>query len=363
LKIRSVRAVTVAVPLPRPIIMGPIRYDAREYVIVEVSTDEGLSGVGFGMTRDAPVASIVDRNISPLVVGEDPRDTERLWQLVYDANLIIGQRGIFMRALSAFDIALWDLKAKSLGAPLWRLLGGYRTRVPAQVAGCYPAEDVTLDDLSAEVAGYAARGFAYVKIAAGALEEDTARLQAARAAGPTTRLIHDVHWAWRDVLEVLPVVRGWEDLELDSLEDPFPSDLSGMIERLREETRIPLSLGEDYVGRWAYGDLLRSGLADIVRVDATTIGGISEVIKVVAMASSYGLPISPHVFPEIHVHLGAAFGNVRAVEMTDPDRGYEALFRLFSTWVIVENGQLIAPETPGLGVEIDWAAVAAFKVG
>lgn len=363
MKIRSVRAITVGVPLARPIIMGPIRYDSREYVIVEVTTDEGLSGIGFGMTRDAPVAPIVERNIAPLLLGEDPRDTERLWQRIYDANLIIAQGGIFMRALSAVDIALWDLKAKELGTPLWRLLGGYRTRVPAQVAGCYPADDLTLDDLASEVADYAARGFRYVKVAAGKLDEDTQRLRAARAVGPTTRLIYDVHWAWRDVLEVLPVIRSWEDLELDSLEDPFPSDLSGLIAKLRTATRIPLALGEDYVGRWAFGDLLRSGLADIVRVDATTMGGISEAVKVVAMASAYGLPVSPHVFPEIHVHLGAAFGNVRAVEMTDPARDYEALYKLFSGWVCLENGELVAPEVPGLGVEIDWKAVDAYRVG
>lgn len=363
MKIRSVRAITVDVPLTRPIIMGPIRYDSREYVIVEVMTDEGLSGIGFGMTRNAPVAPIVERNIEPLLVGEDPRDTERLWHRLYDANLIIGQRGIFMRALSAVDIALWDLKAKALGAPLWRLLGGYRTRVPAQVAGGYPADDVTLDDLASEVADYAARGFRYVKIAAGKLEEDTKRLRAARAAGPTLRLSYDAHWAWRELLEVLPVVRGWEDLGLDSLEDPFPADLSRLMTHLRAATRIPLALGEDYVGRWAFGDLLRSGLADIVRVDATTMGGISEVVKVIAMASAYGLPVSPHVFPEIHVHLGAAFGNVRTVEMTDPARGYETLFRLFSTWVCLEGGEFVAPETPGLGVDLDWKAVDAYRVG
>jgi L-alanine-DL-glutamate epimerase-like enolase superfamily enzyme len=173
-------------------------------------------------------------------------------------------------------------------------------------------------------------------------------------------LIHDVHWAWRDVLEVLPVVRGWEDLELDALEDPFPSDLPGHLAKLRAATRIPFALGEDYVGRWAFRDLLKSGLADIVRVDATTMGGISEVVRVIGMASAYGLPVSPHVFPEIHVHLGAAFGNVRAVELTDPAREFEGLHRLFSSWVCIDRGELVAPETPGLGIEIDWRAVDAY---
>ncbi len=93
------------------------------------------------------------------------------------------------------------------------------------------------------------------------------------------------------------------------------------------------------------------------------MGGISEVVKVVAMASAHGLPVSPHVFPEIHVHLGAAFENVRTVEMTDPARGYEALHRLFSRWVEIEDGEFVAPEAPGLGVEIDWGAVDAFRRG
>jgi D-arabinonate dehydratase len=361
LKIRSVRAITVDVPMARPIVMGPITYASREYVIAEVTTDEGLSGIGFGMSRNAPVAAVIDRNITPLLVGQDPRDTEFLWHRVYDANLIIGQRGIFMRALSAVDIALWDVKAKALGVPLWRLLGGYRTRVPAQVAGGYPNDDVTLDDLASEVADYAARGFRIIKIAAGTLAEDTARLRASRAAAPDTPLSYDAHWAWRDLLEVLPAVRSWESLELDCLEDPFPSDLSGHITNLRAATRIPLALGEDYVGRWSFNDLLRSGLADIVRVDATTIGGISEVVKVIGMASAYGLPVSPHVFPEIHVHVGAAFQNVRAVEMTDPARDYETLHKLFSTWVCLDGGDLVAPEAPGLGVELDWKAVDAYR--
>jgi len=145
--------------------------------------------------------------------------------------------------------------------------------VPAQFASSYPADDVTLDDLASELADYAARGFRYVKVAAGKLEEDSTRLREARTTEPTTQLIHE-HSASRDVTDVLPVVRSWEDLELDSLEDPFPSDLSTLMAKPRRAARIPMKLGEDCVGRWAFGDLLRSGLADIVRVETTTMGDI-----------------------------------------------------------------------------------------
>jgi len=361
MKIRSVRAVTADVPLPRPITMGEVCYGSREYVLVEVRTDEGLSGIGFGMSRDAPVASMVTRNIAPLLVGEDPRDTERLWRRLYQANLIISQCGVFMRALSAIDIALWDLKARALGTPLWRLLGGYRSRVPVQVAGAYPRSDQAIPDLEDEIADYAERGFQFIKIAAGPLADDAIRIEAARRTAVGRHLTYDVHWAWKDALDVLPIVRTWREIGLDMIEDPFPSHLAAHATRLREATGIPLALGEDHVGRWAFRDLLHSGLADLVRLDATTVGGISEAVKIIAMASAYGLAVSPHVFPEIHVHLGAAFENVRTVEITDPTRGYETLHRLFSRWIEIDRGQLIVPDAPGLGVEVDWAAVEAYR--
>jgi L-alanine-DL-glutamate epimerase-like enolase superfamily enzyme len=361
MRVRSVEAITVDVPLEKPIILGPVRYDTREYLLVRVKSDDGIDGIGFGMTRNAPLAAIVERNIAPLLVGQDPRDTERNWQRLYDANQIIARGGIYMRAHSAVDIALWDLKAKAFGVPLWRLLGGSRRRIPSQVAGVYPADGKTLDDVAAEVRQYAGQRFGFIKLAAGELHEDTARLRAAREAAPDARLIHDVHWGWRDVLEVLPVVRRWREFGLDSLEDPFPSDLFYQIARLGRETGIPLALGEDYAGRWAFRDLLASGVADVIRFDATTMGGVTEAIKVVAMASAYGLPVSPHVFPEVHVHIGAAFENVRAVEMTDPRYGYEVLYKLFSTWVRLDDGEFVAPEAPGLGVEIDWRAVDGFR--
>ena len=360
-KIRGIRAVTVRVPLPRPLVMGTIRYADREYLVVEVTSDEGVSGVGFGMTRDVPLAAIVDRNIAPLLIGEDPRDTERAWQRVYDANLRIARGGPFMGALSAVDIALWDLKARALGAPVWRLLGGYRDRVPVQVAGCYPDAAVTLADLAAEVADYAGRGFTFIKVAAGPIDGDTARLRAARDAAPGAQLGYDVHWAWRDIMGVVPVIRRWADLDLAVIEDPFPAELQAPIAHVKAVTGIPLALGEDYVGRWAFNDLIRSGLADVLRVDATAAGGISEVAKVVALAAAHGLPVSPHVLPEVHVHLAAAFGNVRTVEMTDPAYGYEGLHSLFASWVRLERGEMLAPDTPGLGVEIDWGAVDAYR--
>jgi L-alanine-DL-glutamate epimerase-like enolase superfamily enzyme len=362
MRITDVRAVTCDVPVPRPIIMGDLRYDSRDYVVVEVLTDEGISGIGLGMARYAPVAEIVEKNLKPLLIGQDPLLTEHLWDRMYYLNLIISRHGIFMRALSAVDIALWDIKGKVAGMPIWKLLGGHRTRMPVLMAGGYVAADKTVDDLADEVSGYVARGFRQVKIAAGRLDEDTDRLRAARRAAVNgTKLMYDVHWGWRDPVEALRAVRRWEDLDLTWIEDPFPPEPSQPIARLRQGTTIPIAIGEEIGGRWGVQRVLQERLADIVRVDATTAGGFTEVVKICALAATEGLPVSPHVYPEIHIHLASALPSVMHVEMTDPAQGIEGLHFLMASTMEVRGGEATAPERPGLGYEIDRAAVEKYR--
>lgn len=362
MKISDVRATTFDVPLAHPIVMGELRYDTREYVVVEIRTDEGLTGIGLGMTRDAPVAAIVRRNLAPLLIDRDPLLGEQLWERMYYANLPMGQRGIFMRALSAVDIALWDIKGKAAGLPVWKLLGGFRQRVPALVAGGYANADTTLDDLRGEIASYLTQGFRSIKISAGDIAQDTARLEVARAAaGAGVSLAYDVHWAWRRLHEVLPIVRGWEAFNLAWIEDPFPSEFTDLAATLRREVRIPLALGEDAVGRWSYREMFRRGFVDIVRLDATTVGGLSEAARVCTMAAAEGLPVSPHIFPEVHIHLGAAFPCVASIEVTDPSLEIDMMHKLLVEGLTVRDGEAIAPEAPGLGIEIDWSGAAAYE--
>jgi len=363
MRVTEVRATTLDVPLPRPIVMGEIRFESREYLVVEVVTDDGRTGIGFGMTRNSPAASIVHRTLRPILLGADPLLTEQLWERMYYRNLPMGQRGVFMRALSAVDIALWDLKAQAAGLPLWQLLGGFREQVPVLVAGGYPASDRSLGDLEAEMADYVARGFRMVKIAAGELAEDTARLVAARRGlGDDVELAYDAHWAWRDLLTTVPVVRTWDDLRVLFIEDPFPSEQVALAGTLRDATGCRLALGEDGVGRWAFQDVLVRSRPDVLRIDATAMGGISEAVKVCALAGTLSIPVLPHVFPEVHQHLSAAFAGMLAVELTDRAYETETLYRLFRRWVRVEDGVLRAPDEPGLGVELDPGAVERYAV-
>ena len=298
MKISSVRAITCEIPLARPIVMGDLRFDSREYILVIIETDDGVRGLGYGMTRSAPVAAIVERNLGPLLVGQDPLLTEAIWERLYYRNLTIAGRGIFMRALSAVDIALWDVKAQVAGQPIWRLLGGARDRAPLTVAGGYAGEGVTLDALGQEIDDYASRGFSIIKIAAGDLATDTDRIRtAASAIDGRAELAYDAHWAWRDLYTTVPVVRRWQDLGLAFIEDPFAPELVGLAAQFRQDTGMRLALGEDAVGRWAFQELFRSIIPDVVRIDATTMGGISEAVKVCALASVHARPVIPHIFP------------------------------------------------------------------
>lgn len=363
MKITSVRAITCEIPLARPIVMGDLRFDSREYIVVIVETDEGVRGLGYGMTRNAPVAAIVERNLGPLLVGQDPLMTEAIWERLYYRNLTIAGRGIFMRALSAVDVALWDVKAQVAGQPIWRLLGGARDRAPLTVAGGYAGEGVTLEALGREIDDYASRGFSIVKIAAGDLASDTERIRTAAAAiAGRAELAYDAHWAWRDLYTTVPVALGWRDLGLAFIEDPFAPELVGLAPQLRQDTGMRLALGEDAVGRWAFQELFRTIVPDLVRIDATTMGGISEALKVCALASVHARPVIPHIFPEIHVHLAAALPTVSAVEITVPEYEIDLAYRLFSEWIRIEAGTIVAPTRPGLGVELDPRAVDRYRV-
>jgi len=221
-----------------------------------------------------------------------------------------------------------------------------------------------VEDLAREVDDYAGRGFALVKIAAGDLDADTPRLRVSRdALAGRSSLAYDAHWAWRSVHDVVPTVRSWGDLGLAFLEDPFAPELVALAAELRSATGIAIALGEDAAGRWAFDQLLETCRPDIVRVDATTMGGLSEAAKVCALASMRARQVIPHVFPEIHVHLGAAFPIVGMVEMTVPEYEIEVLFRLFREWIVVDGGQIVAPSAPGIGVVLDEAAVERYAVG
>jgi L-alanine-DL-glutamate epimerase-like enolase superfamily enzyme len=284
---------------------------------------------------------------------------------MYDATLPSGQRGTVMRALSIVDIALWDLKGKAAGLPVYRLLGGSRQEVPVVVVGGYPAPRASLDALAAEMQSFAARGFAMVKMALGsgspAAEAERVRI-AREALGKDVRLMIDVHWSWQTLQEACEMAELWRPYALTWIEDPFrPEDVRRAAE-FRHRTHLPVAIGDEQHGRWAFRELILHDAVDFLRLDATTIGGISEFARVAALAATWAIPIATHIYHNMHIHCAAAFAHTFAVEYCDQDQGVDCTPMLLVRDLAPRAGCLQVPETPGLGLEIDHQAILRYTV-
>jgi L-alanine-DL-glutamate epimerase-like enolase superfamily enzyme len=356
---------TVSLPLPRPVVLGSIRYDSRDYVVLRLTDADGVTGAAWGMTRGGPLLETAAR-LAPLVVGADVGLPEALWQELYAATITYGQRGLSMRALSLVDIALWDLRARRSQLPLWQMLGGARPAAPAAVGGGYFREQREPDEIREELGNYVAQGVRIVKVPGGGLPpaQEQAWIELVReAVGPDVELAVDAHWSWREVRSALAVLRRWEPAHLAWVEDPLWPEAVAAQAALRRATTVPLAIGDELSGRWAYQNLLLADAADIWRIDVTTVGGFSEARRIAALAATWGIALSTHVYPELHVHLAAAETGVLGVEYTDPMAGIDLCYQFLDPVAQPVDGQLSAPAGHGLGVDVDWDLVAARSVG
>ncbi len=359
--IETVSARRYVVPLDRPIHLGDVVIAHRDYVVVEVTTTDGLVGRSIGNARNSPVHLFVRDVIAPVVIGFDPLRTENVWSQMYHGCLPIGQRGALMSALSLLDICCWDIKAQSAGMPLATLLGGYRDEVDVAIAGGYPDLTPNPADVAEEVAVHVAAGYRAIKIAAHGSPADTARLQAARSAiGDAIELMVDLHWSWRDLHSATRVATQWSDLSLTWIEDPFPARLSKLVTAFRRVVPIPLAIGEDRAGLDDFVQILDHDHADYLRADATACGGITEFLRIAAVASTHGRSVSPHVFPEIHVHLAAALPNVMGVETLEHRPEVTPIYRLVQP-IDVHEGRTTSPKVPGIGLIFDDEALRHFE--
>ncbi len=363
MRITTVRAMTLTIPLDAPVVLGGgLRITEREYLLVVLITDTGLTGVGWSYTRGGDLAGVVRRNLQPLMEGENPLDGERLWEKMYQATRFIGRSGLVMRALSAIDIALWDLKAQAAGLPLSVLLGGYRTEVPVLMAGMYYTEGRRPGDDAREAGGYAEQGFRAIKVMGGAapFATDLARLRAVRrAVGPEVRIALDVNGAWREPKVAAGYARTLADLDVAFIEEPIQTENLPALRALCAASPVPIAAGEAESGRWALRELIVSGV-DVLRPDATVVGGISEWLKVHAAATAWGRTVIPHDFPYVHVHLAAGQAGADAVEFVTTAGGISNFHMLVRDPLRPRGGVVSAPSGPGLGVIWDWPAVERY---
>jgi L-alanine-DL-glutamate epimerase-like enolase superfamily enzyme len=362
MKITSITTEEFRWPRHKPISNGKHTYTHSSLGVVRIETDEGYTGIGLGGTGLIGQATI--KELTHELIGEDPIDVERLWHKMWVPK-IIGRRGLTTRAISAIDIGLWDLRAKVAGLPLYKLLGGFRDRVPTYIAGGYYEEGKGLRELQQEMIDSVAMGARAVKMKVGAvpIPEDVARVKAVReAVGPDVKLLIDANCAYR-AYEAVQLAKRVEQFDVFWFEEPVaPDDYEGH-RKVAESTSIPVATGENEYTRYGFRDLIEHKAASILNADANVLGGVTEFMKVVALAQAHDLDIAPHGAQDIHIHLVSAIANGLILEYyrdsVDPMWG-----RMYHhTLGVNDDGTVSPPNVPGHGAEPNYEALQPFRVG
>jgi L-alanine-DL-glutamate epimerase-like enolase superfamily enzyme len=282
------------------------------------------------------------------------------------STLLQGRTGSVMRAISSLDIALWDLNARSAGLPLYSYLGCWTTdAVPAYASGGYYLNDKTPEQLGEEMASYVGQGFRAVKMKVGRLMplQEEERVRAARAAiGPDVHLMLDANNAWTDLPTALLYCEHFRDYNPYWIEEPFSPDDIDNHAALAARTSIVVATGEIEAGRWRFRELLEKRGASVLQADAAVCGGITEWRRIAQTAASYGVAMAPHWFHDLHAHLVASAPNGRYVEFF-PDDKVLNFRRLINRQLEVTKGNLVLPQTPGLGFDLDEHAVEKYLLG
>lgn len=374
--IARVWAQAVSVPVDKATRMSTRLLNRRDYLLVHVEAGDGETGLGYayiGTAGGAVAARAVTDLFAPMLEGADPDDIVALWDRMYQETLLTGRRGIVVRALSAVDTALWDLSAKRRDVPLGVLLGGTRKALPAYASGGYyrPDEGPWTEAVTREIEGNRQQGFADHKIKVGGLSvpEDAARVAAAVAAlGPQDRLALDCNNAYRTAAEARRAILAFEDAAgahgLWWVEEPLsPEDVDGHA-RLVDSVETPIATGEIHQTRWEFRDLLQQRAADILQPDAGVLGGVTEWMRVARAAELFSVPVAPHWHANLHVHLAAATPGCLTIEFFALEKdlyNFERLLRP-DTRLASNDGYVVVPDRPGLGIELDEEAVSRFAV-
>jgi D-arabinonate dehydratase len=361
MKVTDLRMETYRWPRAKPIRNGKYVYTHAGLNVVTVETDEGIEGIGLGSGFTKDIGRSILEELKQHVVGTDPFDTERIWDDMWQPKLV-GRRGLSTRVISAIDIALWDVKGKACGLPLYKLLGGYTNSVPVYIAGGYYEEGKGLKELAAEMEESISMGARAIKMKIGgaSIGEDVERVRVVReAVGPDIKLMVDANCAYR-YYEAINIARKIEQYDVFWFEEPInPDDYKGH-QLVSQATSIPIATGENEYTRYGFRDLIEGRCAAIIQPDAMIMGGVTEFMKVAAMAQSHDLPVAPHGNQDVHIHLVAAISNGLFAEYyrdsTDPMWN-----KMFKETLAVDDGYLHPPDRPGLGIDLNEEALAPYR--
>jgi L-alanine-DL-glutamate epimerase-like enolase superfamily enzyme len=346
----------VASPVPGNFADSTRKVETIGLLVLRVTTDQGLEGIGITYHEVGGEATreLIRHDIAHRLIGRDPFETDALWHELFHYLRGVGRKGLTFCALSAVDIALWDLKGKILGMPLHRLLGGNRTRVPVYASGGWTSYDD--DQLVDEMKGMVARGFRHIKFKVGVdggrdTRRDAIRVRKVRdAVGPEIHLLVDANNCF-DAARAVQLANEIRECRITLFEEPvFADDIPGLA-RFKRGTDIPLGTGEHEYTKFGVRDLLLAEAADYVQADGARAGGYTEMLKIAALTQAFNVSFAPHAMENIHLPLAAALPNVPFLERLLMFEPVTAL--VFRDAPVPVDGFMHATDKPGLGLDLD----------
>ncbi|HUL74493.1 MAG TPA: L-rhamnonate dehydratase [Vicinamibacterales bacterium] len=342
------------------------------WLIVEVFTDAGLVGLGNAALAPRVTKQTIDLYLKPLLVGRDPFDVEWLWQLMYRKTMAFGRKGVGMAAISAVDIAIWDVLGKAARQPVFRLLGGRTKRtIPVYASRLYSQP---LDELAAEAKKYQDAGYRAMKLrfgwgpmdGAAGMEHNVDLVRTVReVVGDGVDIMADAYMGWT-LDYARRMIPRLERFNLRWLEEPvIPDDLHGYA-ALKALGRIPIAGGEHAFTQYEFRDLLEARAVDYIQFDTNRVGGITQARKISALAESFAVPVVPHAGQMHNYHIVMASLNSPMAEYFPPvdvEVGNELFWYLFDGEPTAVDGAInLADDVPGLGLAIKESALAKFAV-
>jgi L-alanine-DL-glutamate epimerase-like enolase superfamily enzyme len=360
-KITDVAVNVLRVPVDRPYVAGGRAVDANWHVLARITTSDGVRGAGYIVYPRSDLMTTIAgaaRGLGAHLTGMSVLAPEAAWDRLARRGDWVGPGGLLHTALAPLDIALWDAAGRTIGQPVSRMLGGYRDRLPV-----YASDNLWYslapDELAASAKRHVDAGFGAVKLRLGreaTPEAEVRRVEAVRAAvGERVRIMVDATESWSRI-EARRTGRALQDAGIAWLEDPVHHlDVAGLGE-LRRELRVPIAAGEHLYHLDAFRTLLEARAVDVVILDLARVGGITPWRKIAALAQAHRVPVCGHVVPEIQVHLLCAVPNGHLVEYVPRSAG------ILRAMPRREGGELVAPDGPGLGIELDDAAVERCRV-
>jgi L-alanine-DL-glutamate epimerase-like enolase superfamily enzyme len=388
MKIVDVRTTPLSYRCEPPYASAGTMLPTRGGLIVEVETDGGITGIGEAGVGGGGARQVIESHLRPMLIGADPLMIEALWQRMFADTRHFGRRGIVMNALSGIDIALWDIAGKVAKLPLYRLFGACCDRVEAYASGGFYQEGKGIDDLAGEAEGYRARGFKGMKMKIGRNpstqsplrhfmadaarcevepEEDIARVAAVRRAlGPKAKLMVDVNCAWSPAMAI-EMARALEPYKLYWIEEPVATDDIDGSARVAAALATPIAGYETELGLYGFRELITRASVDIVQPDIAWSGGFSECRRIAALAQAHHLTVAPHAFSSAvtlaaTLHFVASIPNGLVLEFDQNPNGLRD--ELLKEPIAIDgDGMIRLPERPGLGIELDPAAVERYRTG